>query len=348
MICQAVKREQWIDKLKASLLDVPYMHCVFTVPHQLNSLCRQNQSAMYSLAMKVAWKTVKIIGVEQGYTPGMTSVLHTFGSDMKYHIHVHALVTYGGMSDKGDWIFPRAKSKLERHEKICKRYRTIFLKEIEIIHNKFKLNYHQDIDTLLNSIRNIRWVVNSTKPTMNTSIIENYLARYINRVAVSPNRLQYAKHLAEVNLIHNDYKNQITGKPAPKLIKNLQPLQAIHQILQHTLPSYFQKSRRYGLHNQSTTIKKRIPISLKRNGQTVRTVFEILTQILKLKSLRCENCGAEEMIKEKLYSDPYYTLQYLNKLNKPPPVLTQQTTQAPHYSITLHGSALPLIKQIQV
>ena len=233
---------------------------------------------------------------------------------MKYHIHVHALVSYGGLSKNGEWIFPKDKNKLERYERICKRYRTIFLKEIEILHNKYRLNYHQDIETLLNSIRNVRWVVNSTKPTMDTHVIENYLARYINRVAVSPNRLQYAKHLAEVNLIHNDYKNQITGKPAPKLIKNLQPLQAIHQILQHTLPSYFQKSRRYGLHNESTNIKKRIPVSLKRNGQTVRTIFEILTQLLKIKGFSCEKCGSNELIKEEFCSDPYYKFQFLNKL----------------------------------
>jgi predicted nucleic-acid-binding Zn-ribbon protein len=346
MICQAVKREQWVDKLRSTLLEVPYMHVVFTVPHQLNSLYRQNQSVMYSLTMKVAWKTIKSIGVEQNFTPGMTSVLHTFGSDMKYHIHVHTLVSYGGLSKNGQWIFPREKNKIEKYEKICKRYRSIFLDELQNIQLKKSLIYHQDFDALINSTRNIRWVVNSTRPTMDTNVIENYLARYINRVAVSPNRLHYAKDLALVNLHYNDYKNQIKGQPAPKLIKVLQPLEAIHQILQHTTPAYFQKSRRYGLHNESTTIKKKIPDTLKRNGQTVRTVFEILTQLLKFKDFTCVQCGNTEMIKEKLYSDPSYIISFLSKFCKPPPIINQQIQNSSHYANTTTSCLLPKNKKL--
>ncbi|MBK7805056.1 MAG: hypothetical protein IPJ51_01925 [Saprospiraceae bacterium] len=74
-----------MDKLKSNLLKVPYIHTVFTLPHQLNSLARNNESVLYSLIMKVAWLTFRNIGAKAEYTPGMTSILHTFGSDMKYH-----------------------------------------------------------------------------------------------------------------------------------------------------------------------------------------------------------------------------------------------------------------------
>lgn len=238
---------------------MPYMHIVFTVPHQLNRLIKQNQSQLYSLVIKAAWKTIKQIGQEQNYLPGMTSVLHTFGSDMKYHIHVHSLVTYGGLSKNDVWIFPKTKNRIERFEKICKRFQNIFLSELELISRKKRLVYHQDIYFLLSNIRNIRWVVNSTKPTMDTATVENYLARYINRVAISSNRLNYAKQLAEVNITYNDNKNQNTGCPAPKLVKSLRPLEAIYQILQHTLPPHFQKSRKYGLHHVSKAIKSQRP-----------------------------------------------------------------------------------------
>ena len=95
-ICQAIKREQWIDKLKNELLNVPYVHMIFTLPHQLHSLARANKSTIYSLIMTTAWKTVKVLAADPkniGGLPGMISVLHTFGSDLKYHIHNSCRVT---------------------------------------------------------------------------------------------------------------------------------------------------------------------------------------------------------------------------------------------------------------
>lgn len=343
MICQSIKREQWLDKLKNTLLEVPYMHVVFTVPHQLNSLCRQNQKLMYSLVMKVAWKTIKSIGTDHGYNPGMTSVLHTFGSDMKYHIHVHSLVTYGGLTNNKEWKFPKVKNKLERYEKICKRYRQCFLDELQKLKTKHKLIYHQDLNLILSTLINSRWVVHSTKPTMNTAIIENYLARYINRVAISPNRLHYAKELAKVNLLYNDYKNQSSQCPAPKRTKTLIPLEAIHQILQHSLPPYFQKSRRYGLHNESSSLHQSLPSILKRNGQTVRTLFEILTQILKSKPFCCDQCGCANFTISILKSDPQYILNFLSKPGNSPPNMMIAPTNPAHYYSQANGTPMSKI-----
>lgn len=292
MICQSIKREQWVDKLKSKLLAVPYIHSVFTLPHELNGLCRMNQSIMYSLIMKVAWLTIRQIGISQGFTPGMTSVLHTFGSDLKYHIHVHALVSYGGLTDKLEWRYPQTKNKLEKYTKICLIYRTIFLKELEKV--KSQLVYHMNFDTVLSKIANTRWVVHSTYPSMDTKIIENYLARYINRIAISPSRLNYLRSINEVHIQYNDYKNQQALQAAPKLIKVLNPLDAIEQILQHNIPAYFQKSRSYGLHNKCNLVQQQIPISIQRNGQTIRTILEIITQLLKLEKLKCTKCGCTE------------------------------------------------------
>lgn len=294
MICQSIKREQWADKLKSKLLAVPYIHSVFTLPHELNGLCRMNQSLMYSLILKVSWLTIRQISKSQGFMPGMTSVLHTFGSDLKYHIHVHALVSYGGLTDDLEWRYPLTKNKLEKYRRICLIYKKIFLKEIEKL--KSQLLYHIDLDSVLSKVANSRWVVHSTYPSMDTNNIENYLARYINRIAISPSRLQYLNNINEVHIQYNDYKNQQTLKAAPKLIKVLNPLDAIEQILQHNIPVHFQKSRSYGLHNKCNLIQQQIPKAIQRNGQTIRTILEIITQLLKLDKLKCTNCGSSEFI----------------------------------------------------
>jgi Putative transposase len=320
MICQSIKREQWVDKLKSKLLKVPYVHSVFTLPHQLNSLARNNESLIYSLIMKVAWLTIKSIGAKSSYTPGMTSILHTFGSDMKYHIHVHALVTFGGMSKDGAWIYPKEKHKLDKYRSICASYKAIFVKELRSLHKSGKINYHNDFEILIAEVENIRWVVHSTRPTMDTKIIEDYLAKYINRIAVSNKRLDYIKDSEKVILLHNDYKNQQVGQVAPKAFKIMEPLVAIDQILQHVLPPYFQKSRSYGIHNHACKLKTTIPDAVKRNSQTIRTVFEIITELMKLHPYKCEKCGSDNHFIEEIKPDKTWILTYINiPTPRPPP-----------------------------
>jgi hypothetical protein len=322
MICQSIKREQWVDKLRAQLLKVPYIHTVFTLPHQLNTLARNNEALIYSLIMKAAWLTIKKIGTKSNYTPGMTSILHTFGSDMKYHIHVHALVTFGGLSDQGAWIYPKDKQKIEKFRSICASYKAIFIQELQSLHRAGKIIYHQDFGTLIEDVKKIRWVVHSTRPTMDTKIIEEYLAKYINRIAVSNKRLDYVKDSEKVIILYNDYKNQNSGQAAPKAYKIVEPLVAMHQILQHVLPLYFQKSRRFGIHHNSSKIKSTISDTLKRNGQTIRTVFEIITELMKLKPYKCEKCGSDSYYIVDMKPDKIWVQLYITVPSpRPPPIL---------------------------
>jgi hypothetical protein len=259
---------------------------------------------------------------------------------MNYHIHVHSLVTYGGLTKVGEWKYPKEKNKIEKYRKICSIYKRIYLDELKILINKKQIKYHTSIEELIETVEKLRWVVHSTRPTMNSEVIENYLARYINRIAISPSRLQYVKEKCEVNVIHNDYKNQKSGEAAPKQIKNLKPLEAIYQILQHTLPAYFQKSRCYGLHNSSTKIQKQIPSKLKRNGITIRTIFEIITHLLQLDSLKCEHCGSLEFVNEDFKPDYNYILKFISpcSLKSPPqsapyPHISSHTVQTVHANI---------------
>jgi len=320
MICQSIKREQWVDKLRSQLLKVPYVHTVFTLPHQLNSLARNNESVIYSLIMKVAWMTIKAIGDKSAYTPGMISILHTFGSDLKYHIHVHALVTFGGFSQDGAWIYPMDKHKLDKYRSICASYKAIFIKGLRQLYKSGKITYHQDFEVLISDVENIRWVVHSTRPTMDTKVIEDYLAKYINRIAVSNKRLDYIQDSQKVILLHNDYKNQQAGQVAPKAYKIMEPLVAIDQILQHVLPPYFQKSRRYGIHNSSSRLKAGIPNAVKRNSQTIRTVFEIINELMKLNPYKCEKCHSDNHQTEDIKPDKTWILTHINgPIPRPPP-----------------------------
>ncbi len=326
-MCQSIKREQWVDKLKANLYKVPYVHTTFTLPHDLNGVAKSNPTKIYGLLMRSAWKTIKHISKKEdniGALPGMICVLHTFGSDMKYHVHVHCLITFGGLTDEGKWRYPKHKYKIARYRELSSVYRKIFLKGLKRLYDKQEINYHQPYEIITTTLKSKRWVVHNTRPTIDTKVLEDYLARYINRVAISNSRLEYLHAEQKVNIIYNDYKKQQSGCPAPKATKPLEPLVAIDQIMQHVLPPYFQKSRRYGLHASAT--KKRlenvIPDELKRNGQTVRTLLEILTQLLKIKPYQCSKCGSSEYSIGDVKSDKSWIQQYITipKCRSPPDI----------------------------
>lgn len=272
------------------------------------------------MIMKASWITVESISKKQGYMPGLTSVLHTFGSDMKYHIHVHALVTYGGINKNNEWQYPDKKYGLTSYRSMCTEFKNQFIKLLKYNDNKNQLTYRLPIAEIIEEVQKFRWVVHTTKPTMNTDIIENYLARYINKVAVSKKRLEYIKENEIVKLQYNNYKNQIKGKPAPKSITHLPPLEAIHQIMQHVLPPHFQKNRSYGLHHKSSKINKTIEEKLKRNPSTIRTIFQIITTLINENPYKCEKCKSDKYKIEEVKKSPKWIYKFISieSLKSPP------------------------------
>lgn len=328
MICQSIKREQWLDKLKNKLLNVPYCHVTFTLPHQLNGLARANQTLIYSLMLKVSWMTIKTVCKDDrnvGALPGMISVLHTFGSACNYHIHVHALVTFGGVTKDGTWKFPISNKRLAPYRHMCKTFRDLFINQLNKHFDKGELSFHLPSQDIIDGIKDKRWVVHSTRPSMDTNIIENYLARYINRIAVSQSRIKYAKESKEVHILYNDYKNQAPNQAAPKAIKTLDPLVAIDQIIQHTLPRGFQKSRSYGIHNASNSAKHNIASHIKRNGSTIRTVMEIITHLMGLEKMKCQHCGSDDFTITDIKCYKNYIAIYLKDLHERGPPNEEKT-----------------------
>jgi hypothetical protein len=228
--------------------------------------------------MRSAWQTIRKLSQDEcnlGALPGMISVLHTFGSDLKYHIHVHTLITFGGLTKSGEWWWPRRKKKLASYRAMCSAFRSNFLKGLTKLEQKGKIEINPFFHVVIEEVSQKRWVVNNQYPTADTSLIENYLSRYINRVAISKNRFKYLADQQKVGILYNNYRAQEANQAAPKAIKVLSPLAAIDQILQHVLPPRFQKARYYGIHAPATykVIKDQIPAVIKRNGHTIRTLF---------------------------------------------------------------------------
>jgi len=292
--CQGIKRMEWQDKLATKVLRCPYQHIVFTMPHRLNGLTKRNQTQLYNCLMRSAWSSLSKCALQPdnlGALPGAIMVLHTFGSDLKYHVHVHALVTFGGLSKEGNWCWPKRKKKIVAFRQIRRVFRAHFLKSLASCYDQ--LDTKEPLSQLTEDLLAKSWCVHAEPPTANTKVIQEYLGRYICRIGLSKNRFHYDKVHKQVTLSFKDYRNKKdTDVTVPMASKHLQPLVAIDQIMAHCLPPYFQKCRYYGLHASATFRKvyKNLPAAIKNTITSVRTVFQIITAMLGLEILACDIC----------------------------------------------------------
>ena len=349
-LCQSIKRAQWQDRLGVKLLNVPYVHMVFTLPHELNGMMKSNQRMFYNTLYRMAWKTVKTLSAEEGNIgglPGMVAVLHTFGSDMKYHVHLHCLVTYGGIRNN-EWQWPKRKKKIAGYRAIRGRFKSLFIASIEKQLKKTGwknngIDLEEQWRSVKKEIAGKEWNVSNSRPTMNSKQVEEYLGRYVNRVAISKSRLTYLSETKEVQIIYNDYRNQKKGEAAPKKMKPMLPLVAIDQIMQHVLDPYFQKNRYYGLHASSTykKIKDDLPEKLKRVGRTIRTVFEILHALLGMPAYECERCGSIHYEIKEVRPDKKWKFNYLTLFLIRPPPLLKAFLKTPLHIVLIHMLVFP-------
>lgn len=319
-LCQNKKRQLWQEKITHKFLAVPYSHIVFTIPHDLNNLARRNPRVIYNITMRAAWQTIKSLAANPkniGGLPGMVAVLHTFGSDMRYHIHVHSLVTFGGLDNNSVWQWPKHRKKIAPYREISKVYRETFIKMLRKAVSKNKINTDFNLEELIDLVSHKRWNVRNEYPTENTDVLERYLARYINRIAISKSRLEYIAQQenikSKVNITYKDYRKQVKGQAAPLATKSIHPMVAINQFLAHVLPPYFQKSRYYGLHASPTfkRLKNKIPLKIIRNTSSIRIIFRIIKSLLGLKPYACGQCDSQDFVFNPIKPNTQWIFQFI-------------------------------------
>jgi len=275
--------------------------------------------------MRSSWKCIKNLSAKAenvGGLPGMVSVLHTFGSDMKFHLHVHSLITFGGVDESGKWHWPKRKKKLASYRDISKEFRNVFLKMLYKEMRKGTIIPPPDIESTLDIIESKRWNVKNGYPTVELPVLQHYLARYINRIAISKSRFEYLSEQKEVNIIHKHYKKKKEGEAAPLSIRSLEPIVAIDQFLRHILPPYFQKSRYYGLH-ASATLKKykdRIDQKLLQNRDSISELFAVLKTLMKAAPYACEKCQSTNFQISEIKKNTVWIFYFITlpKLRGPP------------------------------
>lgn len=226
---------------------------------------------------------------------------------------MHSLLTFGGLDIQGNWCYPKHKTRIAPFKYFRDCFRDKFLELLEKFIKKANIPLRGQDILVIESLKEKSWSFFVTKPTMQTEAIENYLARYINKIAVGNSRIEWLKETEEVRLVYNDYKNQVEDEAAPKKTKSFAALAFIHQYLCHVPPPYFQRTRRYGLHASASRKKnaEALQDKIRKNGNTVRTILEIITQLLKVSVLICEKCQHDQFETEIILADSSYKHSFL-------------------------------------
>jgi len=315
--CQASAAERWLERQQRDLLPIPYFHVVFTLPEALRGIAYQNQRLVYDLMFKTVSETLLTIAGDErhlGAKIGITAVLHTWGSSLIHHPHIHCIVTGGGLAnrkglrpaDDGSeayrWIGSR-KNFFVPVRVLSRYFRHRFLAALKKRYADGELKFYGDLKRLedpggfeehLRPLKKIDWVVYAKRPFAGPEVVLTYLSRYTHRIAISNRRL-VAFNDQGVTFRYKDYRSK--GKSRWRSM-TLNPNEFIRRFLQHVLPLRFHRIRHYGLlaNGQRNEHLKMARVLL--NQPESQDQEEVPKAEASTETFTCRTCGAPLIVVE--------------------------------------------------
>jgi hypothetical protein len=253
--CQGAAARTWLAERESDLLPIGYFHVVFTLPAEVADIAFQNKALVYDLLFRAASETMLTIAADPkhlGARIGITAVLHSWGSAMTHHPHVHMIVPGGGIAPDGSrWISSRPAFLLPVRV-LGKLFRRLFLTRLVALHDAGRLGFFGTMAHLIEPraflrhlapVRGKRWVVYAKAPFAGPEAVLAYLSRYTHRVAISNSRL-IAFDARDVTFRYKDYRRDGADR---QQVMTLAADEFIRRFLIHVLPRGFHRIRHYGL-----------------------------------------------------------------------------------------------------
>lgn len=266
-MCQEFPKEKWVDARREDVLDAPYFHVVFTVPEELNPVIYSNQKLLYNALYHASSDTLhelssdsKYLGADIGYI----CILHTWGSEMNFHPHIHAVVLGGGLDSDNHWK-DNGEDFFLPIRVISRLFRSKYLAELKQLWEDDKLEFHGTAESyrnryvfkeLIDSCYSKEWIPYCKKPFDGAESVIRYLGKYTHRIAISNYRI---KAVTDDSVIFTakDYKNHGQWKEV-----TISGEEFLRRFLMHVPPKRFVRIRHYGLLSSRS---KRGKITLCRN-----------------------------------------------------------------------------------
>ena len=243
--CQALSQEKWIAARSERILPVGHFHVVFTLPSELRALTRRFPRLLFDALFAAAGETLLELGhTHLGGLLGVTMVLHTWTRDLRYHPHVHAIVSAGALEPASTWR-PASVKYLFNVEVMARLFRGKILALLHRLHARGEFEAHDDFqdpqafDRLTAQLAHKRWHVYAKRPFRQAEHLLGYLGRYTHRVAISNGRLVDVREHA------------VTFRTKNGQTVTLRPVEFLSRFVQHVLPNGFKKIRHFGLYASS-------------------------------------------------------------------------------------------------
>jgi hypothetical protein len=249
-VCQKQAQDAWRSARMAELLNVPYTHMVFTLPHELNGLARSQPRWVYETLLSTAAQTLTEFSANErwlGGRPAFTLVLHTWTQDLRVHLHAHALIAAGALDRQGQWVEPKRGARfLFPVAALSKVFAGKFCAQLQAAQQDGRLSRDAERTTgeerrqRLRALRSKAWVVYAKTPMTGPAQVLDYLSRYTHRTAIGAQRLVNADD-------ERIWLSVRADEQGGKRIVRIPGEQFIGRFLQHILPSGFKRIRHYGL-----------------------------------------------------------------------------------------------------
>jgi hypothetical protein len=250
--CQSLARAEWIEHRQAELLNCEYYHVVFTVPDKIAAIAYQNKEVIYNILFRATSETLRTIANDPehlGAEIGFFAVLHSWGSSLLHHPHLHCVVPGGGLSlDGARWV-PCTPGFFLPVRVLSLLFRRLFLEYLQNAFDSGKLRFFTTLKTLrdrrefvhyLGSVSKVKWVVYAKRPFAGPEKVLDYVGRYTHRIAISNNRLLDIDG-GQVSFRYKDYRHSNQQRTMTLFAEEF-----IRRFLLHVLPRGFHRIRYYG------------------------------------------------------------------------------------------------------
>lgn len=304
--CQGAQAVDWLQRQEAALLPIPYFHVVFTLPHQLHPLLRQNRRVLFKLLFESAAQTLLAFGRHQLQAQlGLTAVLHTWGQTLAEHYHVHCIVTGGGLALDGAGWKRTSRHFLFPVRALSQMFGGKFRAGLQRLHAQGKLEFHGQIQALiqpatfaqlLHQLQGQKPVVYAKRPFAGPQQVLKYLSRYTHRVAISNRRLL----AADPQSVTFRYKDYADG--ARRKTMTLAAEEFVRRFCLHLLPERFVKIRHYGLlgnRNRAQRLEQArqcLGVARPAPREAEEEPPNLTVPSAADQTLRCPQCGADALV----------------------------------------------------
>ena len=304
--CQAVLKEIWVDKRREEVINAPYFHVVFTLPHELNPLIYCNQMLLYGLFHRCCAETLLELSYDKKYlgaTPGIIQVLHTWNQEIGYHVHMHCIVSGGGLTY--DKKIRRSKNKFFIPVGVLRdKFKGKYLSQLDSMYRKGQIVLSSSCETLRNSyewkefkndLYGKDWCPYIKETFNGFGNALEYLGRYTHKIAISNNRI--------LSVTEKEVTFSARGKKPGESRRQitLEHTEFIRRYLLHVLPSGFQKIRYYGfLNNRMKRKNLKLIFTLQGHQRfkrrfTEMSMSELLKAVWDFDISICPDCGHSSM-----------------------------------------------------